>query len=347
VDFRKDLIYTIKQYLPEAKLASGGKELVCRCRFCGDSLKDLRSGHFYISLPTDTDPAFFNCFKCGAKGILTPRTLAEIGIFDSDMIMKLSAFNNEVMKYDKNKVYKSIDIFNLKYLQIRDSEIARTKLNYINSRIGVNFNYNDLISNKIILNLSDVFYNNPNLNGTRDESIIKQLDFSFIGFISEDNCFANMRNLTPGKVSQVIDKKYINYIIFNKYDNTQKFYIPPVDINLCLPQRTKIHIAEGPFDILSVKYNLRRESKNNIYTAIGGNSYLHMVQHFIWVYGILNAEFHIYLDNDVNGNYVSNNIADFLEPYNIPLHIHTNEYSGEKDFGVPIQKISERVVQLV
>ena len=346
MQFGKMIADVIKQYLPEAKPASGGKELICRCRFCGDSMKDLHSTHLYISLPTDTDPAYFYCFKCGSKGILTPKILMELGVFDSDIMMKIGAFNNEVLKLDKNRKFRSIDVFNLLYSYINDNESSRLKLNYINNRLGLNLGYQDLINNKIVLNLSDIFLANPNLKGTRDKEILQQLDFSFLGFISADNCFANMRNLTPGKVNSTIDKKYINYVIYDKYDNTQKFYIPPASMNLCAAKRIKIHIAEGPFDILSVKYNCRKEINHNIYTAIGGNSYLHMVQHFMWVYGLLNVEFHIYLDNDVNGNYISNNIADFLEVYNIPLYIHTNESDGEKDFGVPSDRIKESIIKL-
>ena len=35
---------------PNAHIAAGGKEVVIRCPFCGDSQKDMRDAHFYIGL---------------------------------------------------------------------------------------------------------------------------------------------------------------------------------------------------------------------------------------------------------------------------------------------------------
>ena len=46
----QNFINAIKSIVPTAKVASGGKEIVIRCPFCGDS-KNLRHAHFYISVP--------------------------------------------------------------------------------------------------------------------------------------------------------------------------------------------------------------------------------------------------------------------------------------------------------
>ena len=340
------LIEILKRHVPELKLASGGKELTFRCRFCGDSIKDSKSRHFYMSLPTDDEPSLFRCFKCNVKGVTTPKMLASIGIIDPDLSVGLELFNSQILTYSKNIRYKDLDVYYLNNNRISNVPMSADKLNYINSRIGTNLTYNDLIDNKIVLNISDIFIANPTLQFTRDERIMSELNESFIGFISVDNCFLNMRNLNIDGVSESINKRYINYRIFNKYDNTQKYYVPPVDINLSSPGRIKLHVAEGPFDILSIKYNCRN-CEDGIYSAIGGNTYLNIIQTFLNVHGIINMEPHVYLDNDVDGYRVCNNIADYLEPYNIPLYIHTNEYNGEKDFGVSKDRISEKVVRLL
>ena len=90
------------------------------------------------------------------------------------------------------------------------------------------------------------------LEPTRYPNIIDQLDHGFLGFLSYDNAFINMRNLDIVKdIYEGINRRYINYNIFNKYDNTNKFYVIPTNINMEYP--IKLHIAEGPFDALSIK----------------------------------------------------------------------------------------------
>ena len=57
--------------LINARPASGNKELVTRCPFCGDS-KNPSHAHFYISVPqNDMEISFYNCKKCPAAGILS------------------------------------------------------------------------------------------------------------------------------------------------------------------------------------------------------------------------------------------------------------------------------------
>lgn len=338
------LVNIIQQNIPEAKMASGGKEITFRCPFCGDSIKDRNARHFYMSLPTDDTPSLFRCFKCDARGVTTPRMLASIGITDSELAIGLEMFNSSVLSMSKNQKYSDSKIYYLKNY-ISECEMSYAKLGYINKRLGLNLNFKDLIDNKIVLNLFDLFQANPNLIPTRDDRIMRELNGAFLGFISLDNCFVNMKNLMLDQVSKNINKRYINYVVFNKYDNTQKYYVPPININYSKPGLIKIHIAEGPFDILSIKYNLRKEIDQNIYVSMGGNTYLHILETFIKMYGLINVEPHIYLDNDVDAYRISNDIADYISDYNMSLYIHTNVYPNEKDFGVDLSHIKEEITK--
>ena len=46
-------------------------EFRTRCPFCGDSQKNINTGHLYLRInPDDNLPIVYNCFKCPAKGIL-------------------------------------------------------------------------------------------------------------------------------------------------------------------------------------------------------------------------------------------------------------------------------------
>ena len=112
------------------------------------------------------------------------------------------------------------------------------------------------------------------------------------------------------------------------------------------PDPIKIHIGEGPFDILSVFYNLRNMNKtHNIYAAIGGKSYVNILKLFIQDLGLINVEFHIYIDNDIS-DWDIHNIYEYMNIFNLNIFIHRNIYPGEKDFGVPLSKIREQITLL-
>ena len=173
---------------------------------------------------------------------------------------------------------------------------------------------------------------------------MEQLNNNFLGFISIDNSFVNMRRLCDeGKVIDTIDKRYVNYKIYDKFDTSNRFYTIPTKIDLCSPERLKIHIAEGPFDILSIYTNLRNREPG-IYTSIAGSNYLGITFYMLNTFKIPYFELHYYPDNDESGsNEVMNKIVRYIKPFNCPIFIHRNIYPGEKDFGVPMSRITERI----
>ena len=178
---------------------------------------------------------------------------------------------------------------------------------------------------------------------TRHKNIVDEFDRSFLGFLSMDNSYLVLRNLRPGKVYEKIDKRYQNYNIFGKLDNSKRNYVIPTQVNTLDPNPIHIHIAEGTFDILSVFFNLRGQNPyQNIYSTIGGNQYLNQVKMFLTEYGLFNSIFHLYIDNDVP-QYKIDVVKKELTNLKIPLYIHWNGYIGEKDFGVNPSRISERV----
>lgn len=330
--------------IPGASLASGGREVVMKCRYCDD-----RAKHMYVSLPVDNNIMLFNCFRasCQAKGIVTHDKLIEWGVYESpDDLIEVTKYNKRVSSLDKNRKFNDRDVYKLNNTFVSQNRLSELKLTYINKRIGTQMTYDDVLRNKIILNLKDLLDANNITKYTRHNNIIEQLDESFIGFISQDNAFVNMRNLREGKVYDSIDKRYINYNIFNKIDNTQRFYTIPANIDLCNPNRIKLHVAEGPFDILSIYYNLRHQEPHSIYSAILGGHYLSIIKHFINRMKLINLEIHIYMDNDVS-NTILYEIGDILAVYQIPCYIHRNMYEGEKDFGVPLDRINEQIYRLI
>ena len=332
--------------IPTAKVGSGGRVVNCRCFYCPDG-KSKSSRHFGISIPqSDTEPSLYHCFKCHAAGIVTYKTLIDWGIYEDGLAMELIEHN---AKLGKNKEFRSKYIDKIRYnvsnTITEDNEITRVTLKYINDRLGTDFTYEELRQLKIVLNLNDLLRCNNIEKLTRSQSIVEQLDLNFLGFLSIDNAYLNMRRLCKeGLVYESIDKRYINYKLFDKFDTSERFYTIPTSIDINSPERIKIHIAEGPFDILSVYRNLRN-MEPGIYTSIAGSNYKGIAMYFLEVYKLPYVELHFYPDND-QSNEVIEKIAKYVEPMLIPVYIHRNIKEGEKDFGVSKENIIESIQQL-
>ena len=332
----------IKTMIPGSHEASGGKEIVCRCRYCPDS-SDPNHGHMYVSVPQEpNDPILFHCFKCQTSGILDSRTLIEWGIYDpviaveADKINKAAAKSNKFTGYSREwyPFTNHVDDYNL----------AQAKVDYINHRIGTSLTIQDCMNQKIVLNLREAIDYNRVQPYTRHENIVNQLDQNFLGFLSLDNNFVNLRRLCDeGLVYQSIDKRYINYNIHGKQDNTEKMYVMPTKIDLTNPNKINIHVAEGPFDILSIRYNLRA-GENGIFAAVTGSGYKGLIMHLVNTFKIFYFNLHVYPDNDKFGDQrVIQELVELVRPYGASLIEHRNIYEGEKDFGVSPDHIIEQV----
>ena len=333
--------------IPRSKAASGGRVVNCRCLYCPDS-RNPNSKHFYISIPqNEYDYSKYYCHKCHAKGVVSYKKLIEWNIYDENIAIDLINHNKKCSTKSSNNKYTSKDHYRINNITTSDSEISKIKLDYLNDRIGTHFNYQDLRDLKIVLNLNDIIKDNYITDLTRDPNIVNQLDINFLGFISIDNAFLNMRRVCDeGHVYKSIDKRYINYKLYDKFDTSERFYTIPTQVDLCNPQRVKIHVAEGPFDILSIYENVRRREPG-IYTSIGGSNYKGIAMYFLETYKLPYSEFHYYPDNDQYGSIQNMQmIAQYLRPLNIPMYLHRNTTPNQKDFGVRPELINEAIMQL-
>lgn len=335
--------------LPGSKVVSGGKMILDRCKYCFDS-KDPRHAHFYISIPQNNDElSFFYCHKCHTGGIVTHRTLLHWGVYRDDIAMDLIGHNKKAFSNPINRGNIDRAVYNLNNYFISNSDVTASKLAYINNRLGLSLNYNDILGKKIVLNLRDLLGSNHITSLTRNIKVIEEFDRYFVGFISMDNAFVTLRRIVDkGVVYSGIDKRYQNYNIFDKKDNTERHYVIPTNIDLSVPRKVQIHIAEGHFDILSIYYNLRKDP-NQIYVSIGGSEYLGIIKYFLYVLKLIYVDIHVYPDNDKFGSRdMMMEIKEFLRPYStISLFIHRNLFPNEKDFGVPLNKIDERIEKIL
>lgn len=338
------LIQYLMATIPGISPVSNDRQLVCRCPICMDS-SDPSSAHFYIGpLHDATKPLQYDCKKCGSSGIFTARTLQLFGIYDIELATLLTDYNNSITGSPVWQMKLSMEgaIHHIQNTFISDCDLSTAKLKYINKRIGTNLDFKDVMDNKIVLNLYDMLDINHIVSYTRSNLIIEQLNKYFIGFLSYDNGYLNMRRLCKeGKVYESIDKRYINYNIFNTIDNSKRFYLIPVDIDLLDPDPIDVWITEGPFDALSVKYNVR-PNKRSIYISAGGKGYIVVAKFILQTLGLINLRFHLCPDGDVKDKAMYN-ISKYLEVFGYRIEMHRNIFDGQKDFGVPKDLIDESI----
>ena len=329
---------------PDAREASGGREIAMRCRFCGDSQKDNSARHLYISVYGDVP--MYNCFHCPAHGVLTDEVLKQmLPNFNSSDIEMFTALreNNKIqskmLKQMMNKNHK----YNIANNYVTPNDV---KLYYINNRLGLNLSYQDLLDDKIVLNLWDLLDSNHITEYTRYENAIDELDRNSIGFLSIDNSYVTLKNLMYGKSSKYLNNRYNVYCLFKNPVKAKKIYCIPTKINMVSNVPVKVHIAEGQFDILSVFYNLCAGDRiQNVYAAICGKSYSSVMSMFLRDIGLMNIEFHIYLDNDIK-RYELDGVQRISKELDIDTYLHRNIYPGEKDFGVKLDHIKDSVEKI-
>ena len=347
--FNEELKEYLLQTFPDARSASGGSEVVMRCRFCGDSQSDPHAAHLYIKISGDVP--LYNCFKCNAKGILTDEILRRFkpNYADKDiyMIEHIRQHLGKISKQLKRVKLKN-DVFNVSNFYITQSKQSMLKLRYINKRLGTNMTYSDVISNKIVLNLCDLLNSNNIKELTRYPNDIQILNDFGIGFLSLDNGFVTIKNLAdPGTVNKYLDHPYNTYAIFPNADGVRSYLIP-TRVDLASMEPIHIRICEGPFDALSIFYNLCNQNRfQNVYLAICGKSYYGAIKMLLERYGFMNAVFHLYADNDVpNSNSEILSSANLLHSLGYRVFLHRNMMEGEKDMGVDRSRIKEIVIEL-
>ena len=338
----------LKKLFPDYKESGNRKEFMINCPLCAKEGNIDHGYHMYISLGYDDKPPMYNCFKnYNHRGILTKSFLEQNTQYPQYID---TGILSQVAK--RNSVLSDLG----RYRQIRNGKYAFNvplsfsekkndlKLNWFNKRLGCNLSFIDLAQMKIILNLKDFLNYNNISNLTRSPYVVELLDQYFIGFLTNNNSTIIFRNLVKdvNKLPKIIQDRYIKYSIIEGCSSG--YYIIPSTVNIYEP--IHIHIAEGPFDILSVFINLNgMNSHQCVYSSIGGNSYLNAIQYYIIECGIVNPIFHIYIDNDIPSKFLDD-IRKVIKPLNLQVFIHMNIAPNEKDFGVSLDRIKHYTYEL-
>lgn len=338
----------LHRLFPDFKETADKKEMMINCPICAEEGRPDKNYHMYISLGYDNKPPMYNCFKNSThRGLLTKSFLERYSQYaqylDSGFVEELNKYNSKVTDLGRYRTNKTGN-YGFSVKNQNDNELSRLKLGYINKRLGINLSLEDMSRLKIVLNLKEFLDKNYIKNYTRSEYTINLLNEYCLGFLTNNNSTIILRNLVKdrSKLPEIIQDRYIKYSIVK--GAFTGYYIIPSKCDIY--NEINIHIAEGPFDILSVYCNLRGMNNiQNIYASIGGNSYLNTIKYFLTIYGIVNPIFHIYIDNDIPKQFIDQ-ISRVIKPLGIRVFIHSNSYTGEKDFGVDKNNIKEFIYEL-
>ena len=322
---------------------SANNQVCCRCPYCNDSRNRLH-GHFSIKIDTNSDSIIvFRCFRCNESGILTSQVMEDIGApLSIEDAKALDALNRPSNK----STYARQRPLNYKVPVIINPIDNKIKLDYLNNRLGIEFTSEMIQESKIILSIMDFFTENKiKIPDHINPRLIKLIEENYIGFLSANNNKITFR--------RIIDNDHLNRYIKLSIDpyNTSpnNFYsIKNPGMDLLYTDPVHIHIAEGTFDILSIKYNLPHDnSQKHLFFASCGYNFGTIIKWLIYMGINTDLYVHLYSDNDKSDEEDIKILNSGINKYWIDhAFIHRNMFQGEKDFGVPSIRIKESHIQV-
>lgn len=317
-------------------------EFRTRCPFCGDSSKNLNTGHFYIRIdPEDNLPVVYNCFKCNEKGILTADTLSALEVDNVDLKSNLYTLNKTSDKVDNKNFYGEVKTVYFDYELPEPKD--KKKIEYLNKRLGLTFTNEDYKNMKLITSLRDFLLLNNIKTISAPPEIIRRLEDHFIGFLSYGNSHILFRDITEKD-----QFRWLKYPITEESRQNRLFYVMATTIDVLSKEPITINLAEGVFDALSVCYNLGFDSPNTMNISVSGKFYERLLL-FLIDLGLVgsNITINIFSDNDSEfgkkkGN-ESTTIGYYRKKFQNFKHLYgeINVYYNTigKDVGVPRDEI--------
>jgi hypothetical protein len=296
-------------------LSAGGCEYRIRCPFCGDSQTDPNDAHCYIKCSDDpNEPMLYYCFKCNAKGRVTPKFLTMLGV-DKSLV---GQFANQ--RYYKLNTYHEPTVDIVERTPVMDSPQVR----YIEERLG-KFEASDYERFKILWNINDVI---PYIMIKQSLNTLPS-NKSSVSFISDDKSALLIRSFDP---------QYGRWRKLSMFPTGRRtFYTVKAQVNLLSMDQIIIHIAEGVFDVLSAYRNFSEEHCQHVYIAALGSDYAKALEHFIakGIFGS-NCSVRIYYDADIDVEKLKKKMRQYKWLYH-DICLYKNILS--KDIGVPADQI--------
>lgn len=311
---------------------------VIRCPECGDS-DNISHAHMSIRIDVDDDlPLFYRCFRCNASGLLTWDKLYEWDIrLSDDAVETLKVYTRKSKK--KHKHQFSDDFEDYFVPSLPDDVLNIMKTEYINCRLGTGYTSADLQHMKIVTSLEG-FCEANHIKPNIPMYMKQQIQNYFVGFLSTNNNRIMFRN-TKNRLSDN-DFRWYNVILNEQNMNTSTFYSIPNCIDLYYTNPINIHIAEGAFDILSIYENLMERNGDGHYYYASCGAAASNIMNFLIDRGInTGLTLHLYADKDKSDDFHMKYLMweSNLYQWCDRMIIHRNMYPGEKDYGVPKDRI--------
>ena len=292
-----------------------------RCPFCGDSQKDMNTGHMYLKCEMDPiSPILYYCFKanCQAKGVVDEEFLKLMDI-DPNKVGGI----DEVRRHNKLSSYRkstNIDV-GIPY--------KGKQYEYLQYRLNIPFDIEELSKFKIIWDVDKFKSLLPNRLQHRIVSAEEG-----ISFLSTDQLSIMTRFYQP-KTTPWLKQRLDN-------SEDKILYTIKSDVDLFSEEPITIFIAEGIITLISVYHNFKME--NSVYIATLGARYDDGIVFLIdkGIYGE-NVNIHLYVDNNITISHVKSTVKKYRWLYN---EIVVFQNMRADDFGVPSSQI-ERVSEVI
>ena len=333
----------VQQYLKNLyPIVKGeGIQYRTRCILCGDSKKDPNKMRLGIKVDPSNpeEPILYHCFNCERRGVLTNQMLQEIASDQASIISRVNvdAINKQILNSPgniKTNRWKNSKVIKVNIPPLYPDKNSIKKARYVFDRIGKIIDPAEFAGLKIVWSLYQ-FLKENHLKEKGKYGWL--LDKDYVGFLSVNNDYIIFRDIT-----NTHKMRYVKYNIFDFYDDSQCFYSIPSRVDLLSTEDIHMKIAEGPFDTLSVLYNIEdNQRENTIYLSSSNSVFYTPLLHYFQK-GLVGSNIFvdIYKDNDSKINFPL--LKKRLKPYLTSVAnttVYYNGYSDEKDFGVPKERI--------
>lgn len=308
-------------------------EIRTRCPFCGDSSKNINTGHFYIRInPDDNFPIVYNCFKCPAQGIMTYDDLEALGIAGSEFKENMQNLNRTSDKITANSVTVEDRYFEYKL----PDNYNRDKIRYIENRLGLSFSDEELKKMKVITSLKDFLILNGISSVTCKPGMARMVERNYIGFLSTNNSHILFRDITDSS-----EIRWYKYPITKESIGQKIFYSISSEVDLYSSDEIIINLSEGVMDCISICNNLGYNSDNILNIAVCGKYYNSIIKHLFGM-GFVgsNITINIFADNDHTKDTSIEYYRSILKNYSYLVDKMTVNYNlKDKDCGVRRENI--------
>lgn len=343
VEFKRYIIDEISK-MPFYHVSPNGINHTVKCPYCNDD--SPRHGHFCIKADVDSDePVLYNCLKCAHGGIMNQTVLSDLGIYLPQHLAAQMRKSNKIYARKNNLTDISVMPFKIpEVCKLMSPVTAQQKIDYINGRLGTKLSVADAHRYNIVISLKD-FMNENHIESIEGftPSYLSYIDDNYVGFVSTNKNCIILRRINSIEYSKGKPQRYIKIIIDRKNIDPNTYFNIPTVFDIMNADPINVHISEGPFDILSVMLNdVFETDKSNMFFAVCGFGYTSVLKHIIMMGACPNINLYVYADNDKSDNAIKRLIL----PKNLGIVYYLNSfaivrngYTGEKDFGVPKDRI--------